>query len=127
MSTEITNEIEKLEAFVAPAPVAAGLTLRPFTAGSLILLRTTGNGLLTGTSTNLEFDVAGFLYLHTADKAEVRRAAKSTESWRDAVLAFADGLSVKDFVSAANEIKAIMAAASVGQDYEVERDDHDPN
>jgi len=127
MADEITHEIDKLSAFIAPAPVVAGFTLRPFTAASLIIMRKTGNTLLSGSEANVEFDVAAFLYAHSGDTKQVRKTAQDAGAWQDAVLNFAETLSVQDFVKAAGEIKSIMERAMVGQDYEVEQDKHDPN
>jgi len=123
-------EDAKLEVFVEAEPVVCGLELRPFTAGSLIILKKTGNGLLKGDDTNTEFDVAAFLYAHTANVKIVRRAARNKEIWEEMVLAFADKLTVRDFVKAANQIQGIMESAMIGQDYEVETKDGggaDPN
>lgn len=125
--SEITQDIEKLEAFIEPQPVVAGIKLRPFTAGSLILLRKTKNGLLDGSEADVEFDVASFLYAHAGELKQVRESARSADSWRDAVLTFADGLSVKDFVAAAGQIKGILERASAGQDYDVDGEPDNPN
>lgn len=127
MPDEITNEIDKLSAFIEPAPTVAGLTLRPFTAASLIILRKTGNALLNGSEENVEFDVAAFLYAHSGDTKQVRKTAQDAGAWQDAVINFAETLSIKDFVKAAGDIKGIMERAMVGQDYEVQQDNHDPN
>ena len=124
------SEDAKLDVFVEAEPVVCGLELRPFTAGSLIILKKTGNGLLKGDDSNTEFDVAAFLYAHTADVAIVRKSAKSKEAWEEAVLVYADTLTVRDFVRAANQIQGIMESAMIGQDYEVETKDGggaDPN
>jgi hypothetical protein len=125
--SEIAQEVEKLEAFVDPQATVAGLKLRPFTAGSLILLRKTKNGLLDGSQEDVEFDVAAFLYAHTAEPKTVRESARTADAWRDAVLTFADGISVADFVAAAQQIKGILQRASVGQDYDVDQEPDHPN
>jgi len=127
MDNEITTEVKKLESFVAPESKAAGLKLRPFTAASLILLRKTDNGFITNAKGNLEMDVAAFLYLHATPIKNVIEASATMESWRAAVLEFAERVTVRDFVDAAKEIRGIIDAAFVGQDYEVPTENHDPN
>jgi hypothetical protein len=124
---EITKEVEKLAAFIEPPPEAAGRTLRSFSAASLILMRQTNNGLLVGSEKDIEFDVAAFLYAHTQDVRKVREVARAPDTWRAAVLDFAESLTVPDFVKAAGEIRAILERAMVGQDYVVEQDKTDPN
>jgi hypothetical protein len=127
MADDIANEVEKLAAFIEPAPKVAGLALRPFTAASLIILRKTGNKLLAGDESNVEFDVAAFLYAHTDTPKQVRESSATAEAWESAVLTFADTLSVRDFITAANEIKGIMERAMVGQDYAVDQEPAHPN
>lgn len=116
----MASEDEKLAAFVEPAPVVADRQLRPFTVASLILLRKTANGLLTGDQSNLEFDVAAFLYAHEVDVKAVRQAAKSVDDWQEAVLEYSAGMTIPDFVKAASEIKQILEANTLRPDYEVE-------
>lgn len=125
--SEITSEVEKLQAFIEPTTVVAGLSLRPFTAASLIIMRQTGNGLLKSDESNIEFDVAAFLYAHSADRQQVVKTSKDAEAWRDAVMEFSQGMSVRDFVKAASEIKNILEQAMVGQDYAIEGDKQHPN
>jgi hypothetical protein len=116
------------QAFVEPPAEVAGLKLRPLTMGTLILLKATDNKLITGTADNngLELEVAAFLYIHAADPLAVRRAAKSADAFRDAVLAFADTLSVGEFTAAATQIQEIITAATVGMNYQVEDNGEQP-
>lgn len=107
--------------FIAPESTVAGLVLRPLTAGTLILLKQTKNPLLTGSLTeDKEFHVAAFIYIHSGDPRTVRKAAASDTTFREAVLEFADSLSVADFAKAAGQVKDICEKSVIGMNYEVE-------
>ena len=122
----VDNEEQKLAAFTEPPTVVAGLKLRPFTAGSLILLKRTGNGLVTNNVQDLEFDVAAFIFAHHAKLSEVVAAGVSREAWNKAVMAYSLTLPIKDFMGAATQIQPILEGAMVGNDFETE-DKSDPN
>jgi hypothetical protein len=121
-NTNIDNEIAKLETFIDTPAEVAGLKLRPMTAGSLILLRMTKNGLLDGGEDipDIEYQVLSFLYIHSGDAAEVRKSVKNIEVFEDKVLQFADTLSIKDFVKAADQVKQIITESSIGADYTIQ-------
>lgn len=120
MTTPIDSTKER--AFTAPPETIAGLRLRPLTAGTLAILRQTKNGLFLGEgkSSNLEFDVAAFLYVHAGNAADVRKSAWDPEQFRERVLIFAEDLSIPAFQGAAGSIQRIIERALAGQDYEVE-------
>ena len=121
-NTNIDNEIKKLETFIDTPAEVAGLKLRRLTPGSLILLRMTKNGLLDGGEdiTDIEYQVLAFLYIHSGDITEVRKSAKNIEVFEDKVLQFADTLSIKDFVKAADQVKQIITESSIGADYTIQ-------
>lgn len=110
------------QAFISPPLSVGGLELRPLTAGTLIILKQTGNKLVDGIvdGADREFQVAAFLFIHAADPKRVRRVSGDPASFRDAVLEFADGLSITNFAEAAVGIRTICEQATVGQVYEVE-------
>jgi hypothetical protein len=126
MADEITNEIDKLSAFIEPEPQAAGIKLRPFTAASLIILRKTGNKLCTKDALS-DMDIAGFLFTHAAPLADVVAATKDGYSWELAVMKFLESVKPQAFNRAAGEIQLIISRGMAGQDYEVEQDKIDPN
>jgi len=124
----MTDELNKLAAFVAPETEIAGLKLRPLSAGTLIQLKLTHNPLIDGLETaEPEYHVASFLYIHSAPPGEVRRATANPEVFRDKVLEFADRLSIPDFVRAAQQIQQLVESATVGNDYEVKTDEASPS
>ena len=119
---------EKLQAFTAPDPEVGGITMRPFTAMSLILLRQTGNRLLDGVEAEgIEYDVAAFLYIHTAPRDQVLAVAADKGKFQRAVLEYADGLTLGDFTKAAKEIRRQIEGAMAGQDYQVEDQENSGN
>lgn len=109
-------------AFTDTPDTIGNLTLRPLTAGTLILLKQTKNPLMAGGigEEDREFHVAAFLYIHAGDPKAVRKAAANDAAFREAVLEFADGLTVADFAKAAMQIKDICERSMVGMNYEVE-------
>jgi hypothetical protein len=117
----ITAEPPKIAAFIEPASVVSGLALRPFTAGTLAQLMMVGNKLIEKTEdqSDIAFHVLGFLYVHAGPVAEVRRSVMERDKFVEAVWKFADTVTVKDFVSAADAIRAIIERGMVGMDYEV--------
>lgn len=107
--------------FIQPPQDIGGLSARPMTAETLIILKQTGNALIKGGGGNgTELDVAAFLYIHTADPREVRRVAFDADKFRERVLEFAGTIKVSDFAKAAELIKRIVEQSVVGMDYEVE-------
>lgn len=114
--------------FVEPPAIVSGLTLRPLTAGTLILLRQTDNKLISGKAgaEGVEYEVAAFLWIHGGDAVKVRKSAKNAETFREAVLSFADTLTVPEFTAAANQIQEIITQATAGMTYEVEGADDGP-
>ena len=124
----MTDDLKKLEAFVAPAMEIAGLKLRPLSAGTLIQLKLTHNPLIDGDeTTDPEYHVAGFLFIHSADPREVRKATANPELFRDRVLEFAEGLSIPDFVAAAKQIQQLVESAGAGNDFEVKSNEAQPS
>jgi hypothetical protein len=76
---------ENLDTFIAPAPKAGGLTLRPFSAGTLTLCRALGLTMITGaTKEQLEVmsadekqrQLTTFLFLQSQPLDTVKKAAK---------------------------------------------------
>lgn len=118
----IQNDIEKLSALVEPPPQVLGMQLRPFTAGSLILLQIVKNPLLDGTANDddLFFHVASFIYIHKADLSEVRKCIRNREKFEENVFKFAETFSVKDLIASAQDIKGIIEKSVAGLDYQVE-------
>jgi hypothetical protein len=127
VETEDIHEAAKQAAFAASEPEVAGLTLRPLSAGTLIILKQTGNPLLDGSEKDVEFAVAAFLFIHCADPKEVRKISADPVAFRDRVLEFAESISVPDFVTAANSIKDLIESAVVGHDYEVDQSNEPPS
>jgi hypothetical protein len=127
VETEDSHEAAKQAAFVASDPEVAGLTLRPLSAGTLIILKQTGNPLLDGSEKDVEFAVAAFLYIHIADAKEVRKVSADAVAFRDRVLEFAESISVPDFVKAANSIKDLIESAVIGHDYAVDQTNEQPS
>jgi hypothetical protein len=118
----LNGNTAKVAAIVAPeVNTIAGLTLRPFTAGTLAQLMMTGSKLVApdGNQDDIAFHVLAFLYIHGGDVAKVRETVMDKAKFAPAVWAFADTVSIKDFIGAAEHIKAIIERGMVGMDYEV--------
>lgn len=120
MTDEITKEVEKLAAFVEPPDTVAGIELRPFTAGSLMLLEKTGNKLHSSGKDAPMFDVLAYIYMHSAPIREVQRAAANIQSWTEAVELFSFGVSISNLITTAGTIGDIIKKSTVGLDYQVE-------
>jgi hypothetical protein len=128
MTDEITKEVEKLQAFIEPPAVIAGVELRPFTAGSLMLLEKTGNKLHVSGKDAPIFDVLAYIYMHSAPIREVQRAAVSNPSWTEAVELFSFGISIQNLLETAGTIGDIIQKSTVGIDYQVQdRGSENPN
>ncbi len=76
---------ENLDAFIAPAPEASGITLRPFSAGTLSLCRALGLTMITGaTKEQLEAmsadekqrQLTTFLFIQSQPLDVVKKAVK---------------------------------------------------
>ena len=112
----------KLAAMIAPDALdVASLKLRPFTAGTLAQLTMRGNKLLTGKveDGDIAFQVLAFLYVHAGEVKEVRRSVMTDGTFTDCVWAFADTVTIKDFMGAADMIRSIIERGMAGLDYEV--------
>lgn len=127
MTDEIAQEVEKLQAFVDSPDEVAGIQLRPLTAGTLALLTTTNNGILTNAGSASINDVLAFIYMHAAPVKDVLKAAKSKDGWQDAFLEYGMGVSVGSLKETVKQIEGILKKSMVGLDYEVEQDNQDPN
>ena len=53
-----------------------GKPIRPITAGSMAIMQRTKNGLIFGDGSNLLFDSASFVILHTDDEAKFKQARR---------------------------------------------------
>ncbi len=82
-----------LDAFVEPAPTAGGVTLRPFSAGTLTLCRILGLSMITGTSKEeleaLSADekqrqLTTFLFIQSQPLDVVKKAVKAARENRAA-------------------------------------------
>jgi len=124
LNTSTSSDAAKVIAFVQPPSTVAGLALRPFTAGTLAQLMMTGNKLIEANNSgdDVAFHVLGFLFIHAGDIATVRVVVMDKAKFAAAVWEFADKLTVKDFVAAAEEIKGIINSGVAGLDYEVAKD-----
>ena len=118
-----------LQSFIQPdAPVIAGLTLRPLSAGSYALLGVTKNELINPTGEeieipdpktgamvkrreprNAEYEALAFLFIHIAPLAHVRRVAFNDQLFREAVLAWADDLPMDALAVSLEQIGTILA------------------
>ena len=110
-------------AFVAPTPTINGEIVRPITAGSLILLKRTGNKIIEGQTSDLpERDLCAFLFIHTQPVEQVRRACATADAFDEAVQTYAETLPIKELVKAGSVIKQLAQDAAASMDYEVEGD-----
>lgn len=130
MESEIDHN-NKVQSLVAPPTVIGDYTLRPFTAGSLIMLQMVKNPLVdqTVSTDDLFFHIASFIYIHTEDRTIVQKAVINLDTFREKVIDFADGLKVTDIIAAANQIREIIERAATALNYEVEGNEKeaDPN
>jgi hypothetical protein len=94
-NTEIKREAAATMSVMAPEggnELAAGLVMRPVTAGSGSISMMTGNQAYRALVENKpidgieDFEILAFLYIHCADLAKVRRAALAPATWKGAVL-----------------------------------------
>jgi hypothetical protein len=84
---------ENLDTFIAPAPEASGLTLRPFSAGTLSLCRTLGLTMITGASKEQleampadekQRQLTTFLFIQSQSLDVVKKAVKLARENRTA-------------------------------------------
>lgn len=94
-NTEIKRETAAAVSVVVPEggnELAAGLVMRPVTAGSGSICMMTGNQAYRALVENKpidgieDFEILAFLFIHCADLAKVRRAALAPATWKGAVL-----------------------------------------
>ncbi len=102
-------------AILMPPLVVRGIALRPLSLGSYLILRRTGNRLISGegaADADQTEDIVAYLYAHSAPLAEVLESARSG-NWRERVAQWAFELSPADLRSAIPRvIEAIQAAAA---------------
>jgi hypothetical protein len=93
--TELKREAAATMSVMAPEgghELAAGLVMRPVTAGSGSISMMTGNQAYRALVENKpidgieDFEILAFLYIHCADLAKVRRAALALATWKSSVL-----------------------------------------
>jgi hypothetical protein len=125
---------EKLEPFSSPDSIFIGsLILRPFGAGSIALMSKVGNRLMDSSVNDLKdleklFHVQSFIFLHGEELEKVKAATLLNENeflW--AVSEFCNQFSGKQITDAVGPIMKQITKSMVGQDYEVEKESHDPN
>ena len=118
-----------LDTFVEPAPEAAGLTLRPFSAGTLTLCRALGLTMITGaTKEQLEAmsaddkqrQLTTFLFIQSQPLDAVKKAAKLARENREAfedeyLLPFELELPVTAMFTAMNQLEANLASIEAAQ------------
>lgn len=116
MNTDMMKDDEILQAsesrsnaFIQADSSLKNIKLRPFTAGSLLICKKTGNKLITGgQSEDAEFDILSFLYIHAAPANEVRINSFSKEKFWSGVLEWADKLKITDLEEAGRLIEKII-------------------
>lgn len=112
---EILQSSKRNDSFISAEDSFAGLKVRPFTAGSLLICKRVGNSLVTGgTSEDPEFDVLSFIYIHSASLDQVRKNAFKKETFWSAVTDWADRLTVKDIEQAGPLVEKIIANSGIG-------------
>lgn len=94
-NTEIKRETAAAVSVVVPEggnELAAGIVMRPVTAGSGSICMMTGNQAYRALVENKpidvieDFEILAFLFIHCADLAKVRRAALAPATWKGSVL-----------------------------------------
>ena len=118
-----------LDAFVEPAPEAAGLTLRPFSAGTLTLCRALGLTMITGatkeqiealSADDKQRQLTTFLFIQSQPLDVVKKAAKLARENREAfedeyLLPFELELPVTAMFTAMNQLEANLASIEAAQ------------
>jgi hypothetical protein len=102
----------------APAEIA-GLTLRPFSLGSLSICRRVKLTMLTGeadaeslSEDEKQQQIVAFLYIQSQPIAEVLKAIQSPSFFDDTVLPFSMQLPMEAFPQAIQEIQRVIDSAS---------------
>jgi hypothetical protein len=102
-------------ALLMPPLMVKGTALRPLSLGSYLVLKRTGNRLVTGEGGpdhDQTEDIVAYLYAHSAPLAEVLESARG-EGWRERVAEWAFNLAPSDLKAAIPRvIEAIQAAAA---------------
>ena len=113
------RESQNEQTFIEPPAEIAGLTLRPFSLGSLSICRRAKLTMLTGEAKPEELDddakqqqIVAFLYIQSQPILEVLKAIKDPEFMGNHVLPFAMTLPLSAIPAAVAEIQRIMDAAS---------------
>ncbi|NDC18698.1 MAG: hypothetical protein EBZ87_00300 [Microbacteriaceae bacterium] len=102
------------DAFIQNESSLKDIKLRPFTAGSLLICKKTGNRLITGgQSEDPEFDILSFLYIHAGPVGEVRINSFNKEKFWSGVLAWADKLKISDLEEAGKLIERIITESGL--------------
>jgi hypothetical protein len=112
---EVLQSQKRADAFISGGDSFAGMKVRPFTAGSLLICKRVGNSLVIGgQSQDPEFDVLSFIYIHSAPIEQVRKNSFSKELFWASVTDWADKLSVKDIEQASTLVEKIILDSGVG-------------
>ena len=112
---EVLQSAKRTDAFISSESTIKGLSVRPFTAGSLLICKRVGNSLVGGEkSEDPEFDVLSFIYIHTAPIDEVRKNAFNKEVFWASVTKWADKLTLKDIEEAGSLVEKIIANSGIG-------------
>lgn len=123
---------DKERVFAASDAQINGLKLRPFSAGSLAVLRMTKNPLLDQRQakklapSERERHVLAFLFVHAGDEETVTECCDSQKAFNREVLRWAFKVKVTNFIKATRQIDKLIADGMVGLDYEVKGDGHSP-
>ena len=115
----MTNRTEQLEATFTQAPAEiAGLTLRPFSLGSLSLCRRLKLTMLTGEAApdslndeEKQQQIVAFLFIQSQPLNAVLQAIKSESFFEEHILPFSLGLPMEAFPQAIKEIQRVIDAA----------------
>ncbi len=124
------SDLDKLKALVEPSPVIAGLKLRPFSAGSMILLQIIQSPFIRKAiikPESLFFEIARVLYIQAGPLDEVTRIVRDEELFNSKALLFAHSFSMESLVKASDEIKNLVEGATVGLDFQVDSEAASPN
>ncbi|NBT67692.1 MAG: hypothetical protein EBT78_08030 [Betaproteobacteria bacterium] len=110
----IQSSTKRTDSFIKSDFKIGELKLRPFTAGSLLILKKVGNHLIMGGQTdNAEFDILSFIYIHTAPLAEVRYKSFDKQRFWEAVLEWADKVKVQELEQAGKIIEEIIVSSGL--------------
>lgn len=108
------SSTKRTDSFIKSDFKIGELKLRPFTAGSLLILKKVGNHLIMGGQTdNAEFDILSFIYIHTAPLPEVRYKSFDKQRFWEAVLEWADKVKVQELEQAGKIIEEIIVSSGL--------------